>query len=264
MQVGEPASTPPPPAPPPPPPPPCTLTTETVATQPSNRARTKIGVGEEVELTVSGGSATWSVSAGGRLSGTSGASVTFTAGDRAASATITAQTPTSTCAITFTIVEPSGVSMTRYPGTGIKHTINRPNVGIQTAIYFLPDDVCFYRLEYHEVDVPCACTGVYTPFNGVGHDPHPATLSLSQDVVAGHGTKCNAMDSVYSGDPGTPPPFAPGTELFPIPYEYRVIGGGWHRFATVNQLCALAGTNLTASKGGANGATTVAAATSAY
>jgi len=261
MQIGEPASTPPPPTPPPPP---CTLTSETVATQPSNRARTKIGVGEQVDLTVSGGSATWSVSGGGRLSATSGGTVRFTAGDRAASATITAQAPGSTCSITFTIVEPSGVSMTRYPGTGIKHSVNRPDVGIQTAIYFLPDDVSFYRLQYHEVDVPCVCTGVYMPFNGVGHDPHPATLSLSQDVVAGLGTKCNAMDSVYSGDPGTPAPFAPVVETFPIPYEYKVIGGAWHRFATVNQVCALAGTNLTASKAGAAGATTVAAATSTY
>jgi hypothetical protein len=225
MELGEPVSTPPPPTPPPPPPPPCTLTSETVATQPSNRGRTKIGVGEQVDLTVSGGSATWSLSGGGKLSATSGASVRFTAGDRAASATITATAPSSTCTITFTIVEPSGGSMTRYPGTGIKHSINRPDVGIQTAIYFLPDDVCFYRLQYHEVDVPCVCTGVYTPFNGVGHDPHPATLSLSQDVVAGLGTGVTRWTASTRAIQGRRHPSPLGLSFFPSPMNTRSSAG---------------------------------------
>src|ERR1043165_7395823 len=71
----------------------CTLASETIATSPTNRARTKIGVGEEVKLTVTGNPATWAItSGGGTLSPNTGArnSVTFTADDNAASVTITA------------------------------------------------------------------------------------------------------------------------------------------------------------------------------
>jgi hypothetical protein len=234
-----------------------------VATSPSNRGRTKIGVGEEVTVTVSSGPAQWTVSGGGRLSSTNGNSVVFTAGDRAGNSTVTAKaTGGSTCTITFNVVEPSGVAMARTGGT--RHAVNRPDIGMKCTPYFLPDDVCFYRLQWHEVDVPCVCTGVYAPFNGVGHDPHPATLGMSQTVVAGLGTKANAVDTIYSGDPGTAPPFAPGSEHFAIPWEYRVFGGSWHRFTTVNHLVVLAGTDLTVSKGGAIATTTVAAATSTY
>lgn len=53
-----------------------TITSQTVAAAPPNRARTRIGVGEEVQLTAST-AASWSVSGGGTLSATSGTTVVF-------------------------------------------------------------------------------------------------------------------------------------------------------------------------------------------
>lgn len=249
----------------PPCPPTCNITSETFATAPANRARTKVGVGEEVTLKFSLGNASWSTIAG-RLSSLSGASVVFTAPDRAASVTVTATGSGCTATITFTVVEPSSVRMRRYPGTGVKHTVHRPDVGIRTEIYLLPDDVCFYNVSYHEVDVHAVCSGVYSPFTGLGHDPHPATLGMSMTVIAGLGTKANAMDSVYSGDPGTLPPFPPGSEVYDIPYEFKVGAGPWKQFATVRHDCSLAtdGVTLTVTKAGATGTVRVGDSSSSF
>jgi hypothetical protein len=81
----------------------CTITSLTIATSPLNRARTKIGVGEEVELTVNPGPATWAITSGsGTLNPSSGSNtkVTFTAGDTAGSVTITATGSGCSCMIT--------------------------------------------------------------------------------------------------------------------------------------------------------------------
>ena len=138
------------------------------------------------------------------------------------------------------MIAPSNVHMDRYPGTGIKHKLNRPNSGIQTLPFLLPDTVNFYNVQFHEVDIAAVCTGVYTPFNGVGHDAHPATLATTDTVVGGKGTQTAAKDTVYSGDPGTAAPFTPGNITYNIPYEYKVGSGfAFHRFATVTQMSTL-------------------------
>ena len=50
--------------------PPCTIASQTFKHSPSNRARTKLGVGEEVTITVTGNPAAWAISEGdgGRIS----------------------------------------------------------------------------------------------------------------------------------------------------------------------------------------------------
>jgi len=156
-----------------------------------------------------------------------------------------------TATITFTIIEPSSVAMRRT--SAVEHAQNRPDIGMRTAIWLGPDTVNFYNIQYREVDVACTATGVYAPFAGVGHDAAPATLSMQTAVVAGRGTRAWATDHVYSGDPGTAAPFAPGHETFNIPYEFRVFGGSFKRFARARQRCRLAADadSLSASKVGA-------------
>ena len=136
---------------------------------------------------------------------------------------------------------------------GLRHTKDRPDSGMQTEIYLVPADVSFQNVQYREVDVPSVANGVYAPFNGVGHDPHPATLTVD-GVVAGLGSKANAIDNIYSGDPGTSSPFAPGSITFNIPYEFKVGSGAFKRFATVPQLSSLAADQITlaSSKAGAS------------
>lgn len=246
-------------------PPPCSITSRTVATTPPNRARTRVGVGEQVVLTVTPGPANWSVVGQGTVSPPTGTTVTFTAADRGGTATIRAQRGTSRCSVVFTVVEPSGVVMQRHPGSGIRHQQNRPDSGLQTDIYFTPDNVSFQNVLYHELDVPAVATGVYAPFNGVGHSPNPAPLSVN-GVVPGLGSKVNGIDNIYSGDPGTPAPFAPGSITFDIPYEFKVGTGAFKRFATVRQQSTLAadGVTLTSSKAGASIAIKVGDPTSTF
>ena len=135
----------------------------------------------------------------------------------------------------------------------LHHTQNRPDSGMQTNIFLTPADVSFQNVQYHEVNVPAVATGVYAPFNGVGHDPHPITVTVD-GVVAGVGSKANAIDNIYSGDPGTPAPFAPGSITFNIPYEFKVGTGAFKQFTVVTQRSSLAadGKTLTSTKGGAS------------
>ena len=224
------------------------------------RTRTTIGVGERVDLTQSGAAA-WTTTSG-TLSATTGATVRLTAPDTAQTVTVTA----GTASLAFTVIAPSSVHMDRFPGTGIRHTLNFPDSGIRTRPFLGPDTVNFSRVQYHEVDIGAVANGTYSCHNGTGHDASPATLTLSNTVVAGKGTQTNAMDTVYSGHCGGVAPFAPGSISFAIPYEYKVGTGSFHPFATVNQVHVLAadGSALTTDKASAHGDTTVTAATSAF
>ncbi|HRU70310.1 MAG TPA: tetratricopeptide repeat protein [Kiritimatiellia bacterium] len=95
--------------------------TETVATVPADRTRKKVGVGEQVTLTLQPTSLTpvsWSISGNGTLSATTGNPVTFTAHDRASTPAITATYGGGSCSVNFNVVEPDGVAMEQEPGTG--------------------------------------------------------------------------------------------------------------------------------------------------
>jgi hypothetical protein len=257
------------PAPPgPAPAPPDSITSQTVATSPGVQTRTTIGVGELVNLTHTPGSAAWT-STGGKLSAASGVTVILTAPDIAQSITVTAGAAT----ITFTVLAPTSVAMDREPGTGVQHTVNRPNSGIQTRVFLGPDTVNFSRARYRELDVNATATvpGAYSCFaTGTGHcgaggggAPCP-DKALTSTVVAGKGTQSLLGDCACSGDCRTAAPFVAGSISFSIPYEYKVGTGAFHAITNVPQLHTLAAdlSTLTSSKGGgANGSTTVAAAT---
>jgi hypothetical protein len=160
--------------------------------------------------------------------------------------------------------------MDREPGTGVKHTLNQPDSGIQTRVFLGPDTVNFTNVRYRELDVAGTGTGVYScnPASG-GHcgaggggNPCP-DKAMTDTVVAGFGTKSVLGDCAYSGHCGTAPPFAAGTVSLSIPYEYKVGTGPFRAFFTVAQAHTLAadGSTLTSDKAGAHGDTTVAAAT---
>jgi hypothetical protein len=243
------------------------LTSETVATIPADRKRKRIGVGEKVVMTVVPRrvTGTWSVTGQGVLSSTAGSTTTLTAEDRGGAATVSISVGSANCSSDFTVVEPAGIRMRRWAGSGIKHTQHRPDSGLRTEIFLTPADVSFRNVQYREVDIGAVASGVYAPFHGIGHDASPATITVG-DVVPGLGSKANGIDSIYSGDPGTPPPFAPGSIRFSIPYEFKVGTGSFKRFTIVEQLSTLAadGVTLTSSKAGASVSIRVGDPTSAF
>jgi hypothetical protein len=229
----------------------CTISSQTIATSPANRARTKIGVGEEVRLTVKGNPATWKITSGtGTLSPNTGArkTVTFTADDKAGSTTITATGSGCACVntITFTVVRPASWTMKRQANTNLKHTNGRPDCGWSGIMYVHPNDVNFYRVETREKDSQAVCTGSYTPFAGVWHGNYgPPDQASSWFLLTAHtetdGSTDNAPDNIYSGDPGAgatnaAPPFKVGTMYFPITIQWHVVGNATiHDFPIIRQ-----------------------------
>jgi hypothetical protein len=240
------------------------IASETVAMDPGPRTRNKIGVGEEVTLTYSAGATRWKTTAG-TLSAVRGAAVVLTAPDTAQDVTVTA----GKAKLTFVVTAPSDVLMEKDPDTGISHTKNRPDIGMWTTGFLAPDTVNFYNIKHREVDVKAFANGVYKPFDGIGHDANPKAIRMMDIVVAGRGTRSRVHDKVCSGDPGTLAPFAMGSMLYVIPYEYQVGDGAFHPFTSVVQMCTLSrldasdpnGSALHAYKAGASALTTVGAPT---
>jgi peptidoglycan hydrolase-like protein with peptidoglycan-binding domain len=262
------------PSPPTPAPPAEAITSSTVEPTPGAQTRTTIGVGEKVNLTHSPGSAAWTTTVGtAPLSATNGVSVIFSAPDVAPATTQTITVTAGAATLAFTVLAPTSVTMDREPGTGIQHTVGRPNSGIQTRVFLGPDTVNFSGARYRELDVNATATvpGAYSCFAvntghcgaGGGGAPCP-DKALTSTVVAGMGTQSLLGDCACSGDCATAPPFVAGNISFSIPYEYKVGTGAFTQFTIVPQLHTLAAdlSTLTSSKGGTPlASTTVASGT---
>lgn len=160
--------------------------------------------------------------------------------------------------------------MDREPGTGVKHTLNQADSGIQTRVFLGPDTVNFSRVRYRELNVAGVPTtpGVYSCNTfSTGHCSGATAgacpdKALTDTVVAGKGTQSVLGDCAYSGHCGTAPPFVPGSITVNIPYEYKVGTGAFRAIRNVAQIHTLDAdaSTLTSSKAGATGSTTVAAA----
>ena len=232
----------------------CTLTSQTKATSPADRTRTKIGVGEEVVITVKGNPATWAITSGtGKLTPNTGArkSVTFKADDKDGNVTVTATGSGCACVntITFKIVKPASWTMKRQANTKLRHTANRPDCGWKGIMYVHPNDVNFYNVETREKDSQYVGTGSYSGFNGDFHGNYPAPdfasdwFPLNAHTDA-DGSTDNIPDTIYTGLPstaitGTAPPFKKGDGHFPITIQWQIIGStdakDIHAFPVVRQ-----------------------------
>jgi hypothetical protein len=230
-------------------------------------------VGEEVNLTHSPGSAAWTTSVGTTtLSATSGVTVRFTAPDTFPATTQRITVTAGAARLALDVIAPTSVAMDRQPGTGVIHTVNRPDSGINTRVFLGPDTVNFSAVRYRELDVNSVNTvpGPYSCFNaGGGHcgagggGAACPDKALTNTVVAGMGTQSVLGDCTYSSCCSATPPFQPGTSTFTIPYQYKVGAGAFHAITNVLQVHILAAdaSTLTSTKAGATGTTTVAAAT---
>ena len=254
------------------PPPPETITSQTVATSPGAQTRTTIGVGEVVNLTHAPGSAAWTTSVGtAPLSATNGVTVIFTAPDTFPATTQRITVTAGAATISFDVIAPTTVAQDRVAGTGVKHTVDRPDSGFTALTFLGPDTVNFSNVRWREMDVAGVATpGAYScnPASG-GHcgagggGAACPDNPLSSTVVAGKGTQdLPPPDCAYSGHCGGAPPFAPGSLTVDIPYEYKVGTGAFHPIRNVPQVHTLAAdaSTLTTTKAGATGTTTVAAA----
>ena len=235
-----------------------TVTSEMVMEEPPDRARTRMAVGERVRVTYSLGAADWTIAGEGELSATNGATVTYTAPNTGGDVTLTATGGGCSAMISFTIVEPTSVRMIKRfnSPTRVRHTQNMPNIGMLANIFLAPTDVNFHRVEWKELEVEFAATGVYlcNRPGGNGHSPNPNPLGMTTHVQHGMGTAAAAFDNIYSGHCGAPWT-APqtGTMEYPIPWRWRVKGAAAFRvLTTVHQRFTVDAAGLcTATKAGA-------------
>lgn len=235
----------------------CTITSETVAVSPPDRTRTKIGVGERVTLTVSGGSATWSVGAGGTLLTTTGSSVVFAAGDQKASVVVTATTSACACSITFQVIPPTSFLMEPVSKKR-KHSRGRPDCGFKANMFLLPSDVSFQWIQVRELDDPCVGKGFYLKLDGRTHRKPPGPSAAADVGPVGRGgtpARVNLVDEVYSGDSGEP--VSAGTLVCPSRWEYTLKSvTSWQPIPAGQQVAEVKASGVcTLKKAGAEGKT---------
>jgi hypothetical protein len=217
------------------------MVTETVAVIPIDRSRTTIGVGEQVNITMTPAKEakiTWSLAGGGSLSETEGSRTRFTAPDYAGASTVTAHIEGFDCPVTFTIVEPTGVVKASIAST---KTGNLGEAGAGMWLYPVeigPTNVSFYNVECVEV----GCNAI----NATGYWEHsaPSHIGLGADVwfqLNEANWWPSSWDHVSSGT--LPPPWGTGGSYeWPIPAKWRIAGqSATHDMQGWNQTFELTG-----------------------
>jgi hypothetical protein len=151
------------------------LTSETVAQTPTNRARLRLGVGEELYLKVSPQlpSATWTTMVG-TLDATTGTQVILTLDDTTGAAKkVTANYLGTTLEKEFEIFAPTGIDHADIAST-INYPVGQASAGMHLyPVVVAPTDVSFYNVWMLEVGKPATNISGYflgnPPISHVGH-----------------------------------------------------------------------------------------------
>jgi hypothetical protein len=237
-----------------------TLTSETEVTQPANRARTKIGVGERVTLKLTPVSGAWKATGSGTLSAATGATVVLTASGKPGKVTVSVTAADKTEKLTFTVIAPNSVhqdtiNTEHYTAAQLGLTSGLPNAGFHGQVYCGPDSVNFSNITFLEAEIGCKASGSWKAKNGKGHGPNATPIGFEDTVVSGKGTKSFAVDHCWSGYvPGLTLKDWTGKMTFSIPWTYQCNGTNG-KIATVVQTTSTSknGTTSTKKAGGSSG-----------
>lgn len=204
------------------------LISQCVATTPSNRARTTIGVGEQVNLSfpslfIPYSNIVWSATAGSLLY-TNGNSTQLIAPSNAANVTVTATVFGKSVSMAFKVVEPSGIDHAVIAATNNisgapSFTTGQAGAEMLLNVYFTPTNVSFYRVSIMEVGEDGSSIsgyfGQWTP-QQLHHSTADHWTTLNQ---------ANEMNDICSGGP-YPSPWSSGSFTWDIPGRWQVIGSG--------------------------------------
>jgi hypothetical protein len=236
-----------------------------VSLTPTNRARTTIGVGEEVEFYFSPPTlpvkVDWSTTAGS-VWPTNEVYTKFTAPSNAATATVTLTYGRTVTNVTFNVVEPTGVASAKITSTtGLYIPPSAAGAWMRLNVTLGPTNVSFYRVQIWEPGHDAINTNGYF----VAHTPLPhgnrqgankwRPVSYANLVDQGD----NFDTCSYSGSAYLPSPWSTGSFTWPInPASWRIPGGQTNSLPWSDQVFSLtsAGT-LTISKFGTNVTRTV-------
>ena len=201
------------------------LTNECVSPIPANKARTTIGVGEEVSLYFDGTIAnvtppTWTTT-GGALSQPTGWNTLFTAPDNEGNVNVTCNVHGEKFEIPFDVLKPNGVKSTQ---RGLESfPVGQVGAGMYINVVLQPATVSFYRVEMMEPGADATGTTGYFINNAPSHnsgnganDWHP--VNNANKIVS---PPENLFDHATSSGW---PIGASGSYTWPISPIWRVLG----------------------------------------
>jgi len=208
------------------------IRSQTVATQPSSRTRTTIGIGEEVNLSIDpSASVTWSIDGDdghmGKLSQLSGSTTIYTACDRAKLVIIKARNHCGNeDTITFSVKEPASGrfgSETDISSVTATHIA----VGFQAHPAMMPNNVSFYNCEFREGVCTSISSGILAIRPEIDHDDTGQWVPFST-TVGSDGTELDYPDKVRTRRTLSTFPTGGTTDgsfLWPIPWRAQVKRG---------------------------------------
>ena len=180
-----------------------------------NRARLKLGVGEEVVLSGMPTNTIWNASAG-TLSGSNGNGTMFTAPNNKGTVTVTAKVNGISLQTIFNVVEPASESAVIYSNN--TYSAGSQGVGMRLApITVAPTSVSFYNVECLEVPGPATeITGYFTNYPAItlAHNPNTNWIQLTENNTW-------ADNAAFYGYPS---PWYAGSFKWIIPVQWRVVG----------------------------------------
>jgi hypothetical protein len=229
------------------------ITSQTVVN--FNRSRTRLGVGEEVQLQVQPAKdLTWALQGPGRLSTSqAGSTNVFAAPSVAGISQIRLSKPgllDPVDALQLTTVAPDGFIMRVADGGELPMVPDSMGVHAHVELLLFPSDVSFHKIEVADLTEvpPLNASGYFLPFPTDRIPPeglrYPAPQEwLAQPQIPGFTSGIN--DFLYKGRPG---PWTPGTFLWDTHWFYRMAGDPAftpRQFATMLQTVESTGTNGT-------------------
>ena len=210
------------------------LTSETVATKPSDRKRTKLGVIEQVDFEIipasTPGTPTWTIE------GNVGSSkivpyplnakfAKLTAGFRTCSPTVKATIGGKILMKSLTVVQPSSIKVVK--NAGDSNTASPLKVDFTATIYVAPEDVSFLGLTVAEKQCNAVANNYFNlppnELNGRLHEPG-TPLPVTSQLVQGKGWQCEGGDHIWGGPFSPPYGNVSSTFTWVIPWVYRYDG----------------------------------------
>lgn len=155
-------------------------------------------------------------------------------------------------------VAPAGAYMAQKPATGLYHVQDSFSVGFKGEIFLTPNNVSYEGVLFREGTVPAVAVGWLIAWNGLVH-----AVGVTHTIT---GNKVDCIDTVFSGQKAPPPPYAAGSFLWAIPWQYSLDNGTtWTTFTTANHQAASAAVGVddgsaTIQKAGAGPFTALASA----
>ncbi len=195
------------------------LTSETIATTPTDRKRIKLGVGEEVNLKVepTASSITWTTTAG-TLGTPTSSTRKLTLADATGAATVTVNYLGTTLTKDFTVYAPTGVDKATVASTN-SYPVGTQGAGMHLLPVIVgPTDVSFYNVQMLEVGKPASSiSGYFTTHTPISHVGHGADAWFTLDYA-------NQWPSNYDYANlfGYPSPWSTGGFTWIIPAKWKV------------------------------------------